>query len=91
MRSSIIRKITIGSSPKEEGIAFQIGKRAGNDDFKISKIIEDTNNFFSFGAVRYLVFISDLNNKNEYLWKAFENVPIIIEYYLPTEDYIKIV
>jgi len=86
-----IRKITIGSNPKDNGIAFQIANRAGNDGYIISNIIEDTNNFFSLGAVRFLVFIKLPNSDKEFLWKSFQGVPTSVEYFLPTEDYIVII
>ncbi len=84
-----IRKITIGNNPKEGGIAFQVGGKTIDDEYRISSIIEDTNSFFSFGDIRYLVFIS--NGKKEYLWKSFQRVPVTVEYFLPNEKYINIV
>lgn len=86
-----IRKITIGSNPKDNGIAFQVGNKAGNDGYIISNIVEDTNNFFSFGSVRFLVFIKLPNNSREFLWKSFQGVPTSVEYFLPTEEYIVII
>jgi len=82
-----IRKLTLGSNPKDSGIAFQVGNRAGNDEYFISQILEDTNHFFSFGSVRFLVFISHNNSKDSFLWKSFQGLPTSVEYFLPSEDY----
>lgn len=82
-----IRKITLGDNPKEDGIAFQVGNKAGRDGHIISEIIEETNNLFSFGSVKFLVFIKLPSESDRFLWKSFQNVPVSVEYFLPTDGY----
>jgi hypothetical protein len=82
-----IRKLTLGSNPKDNGIAFQVGNRAGGDEYIISEILEDTNHFFSFGSVRFLVFIQSVSNNQTFLWKSFQDLPTSVEYFLPSDSY----
>ena len=76
-----IRKIVLGTNPVQ-GMAIVVGITEVNlkgQVFKVSQIIESTDNFFLFGSVRYFVFYR-IGNGQERLWKSFINVPISIEY-----------
>jgi hypothetical protein len=74
-----IRKITLGTNPLM-GLAFTVGQEAikgsGNT---VSQIIEDTDNYYSFGTVRYFVYYKTKKG-DEKLWKSFVEIPVIIEY-----------
>lgn len=74
--SGIIRKIVIGHNPKDEGLAFFVGQRFGEKI--ITDIVEDINQFHIFGRVRFLVYARTAEGTN--LWKAFDGVPVTIEY-----------
>jgi hypothetical protein len=83
-----IRKITLGENPLAGGMVFVVGKDAvsPSSGYIISSITEDTNNYVFFGITRYNVYIKLRKvGSDELLWKAFERVPVTIEYSLPND------
>ena len=80
-----IRKVTIGDNPFAGGQAFLVGRPPMKESmYLISEIIEDSNALILSGISRFNVYISEKGGEH-FLWKAFERVPILIEYYLPDD------
>lgn len=79
--SSEIRKISAGPNPNDSFAMFveQTFKLKGID-YEVSNIIEDTQSFNMFGVTRYNVYLRKIGGGKEILWKAYENVPVSIEY-----------
>jgi uncharacterized protein (UPF0333 family) len=75
----IIRKITLGSNPLNEGFSYVVGKESikGSGNI-ISAIIEDENNYHLFGKIRYDIYHKI--NKEERIWKSSVDIPVFIEY-----------
>ena len=77
--TGVIRKIVLGTNPKD-GLSFVVGNdRAKDSGEKISLILEDENNYHRFGVVRYWIYYKDKKG-TEILWKSFTSVPVTIEY-----------
>lgn len=78
----VIRKIIIGDNPVSNGMAYVVGNSVVGSGYKIVSIIEDTNSFVFNGVARICIYISNEEFK-DVLWKAYERVPVSIEYSLP--------
>lgn len=76
--SGVIRKIIVGTNPKDDGLVFSVDQTFGNNT--ITNIIEDVNDFFIFGSKSYLVYVKIKDKPGSVLWKKFERVPVTIEY-----------
>lgn len=74
----IIRKIVVGSNPKNEGMSYQVNYPIGS--LFVTEIIEDVNHFHLFGRIRFLIYVKKPNEDYSILWKALEGVPVTIEY-----------
>lgn len=70
--ANIIRKIVVGSNPKD-AMAYVVGMRAGNGE--VSIIDKDESDPLTR---KYDVYIED--EDNTILWKSIENLPVLIEY-----------
>jgi len=82
--TGVIRKIVIGLNPKDEGLAFSVGQRFG--DKTITDIVEDLNQFHLFGCARFLIYAKISGESVTVLWKAFERVPVTLEYDLYSKE-----
>jgi hypothetical protein len=85
-----IRKITIGPNPLM-GMAFEVGRkhRAGKDnEVMITQIVEDFEHFHEFGHKRFMVEAQEYGGE-PFVWKEFENIPVLLEYSLPTGEEIQ--
>lgn len=76
--AGVIRKIVIGTNPKDEGLAFSVDQRFGNKT--VTNILEDVNDFFIYGLKSYLIYVKVEGVAGNSLWKKFERVPVTIEY-----------
>lgn len=72
----MIRKIIIGRDPKN-ALAYVIGMKAGNGT--VSAIMHDERHLMTYGINRYLIYI-EIDNEGTILWKAVDNMPVIVEY-----------
>jgi len=91
--SRVIRKITLGHNPLNDGLALVLYQSAGPRHFgyKITAIRENDQNHIEYGITRYTVYIQKGDLKagkwvgegEEVVWKEFERVPVSIEYKLP--------
>jgi hypothetical protein len=79
-----IKKITIGPDLKD-GMSFVVGGPKRSTGFEISRIVRNEDNRFILGDVIYVVyaFRKEDPNKEEFVWKTFERVPITTEYFFP--------
>jgi hypothetical protein len=88
LHSRTIRKITFGSSPLNQGLAFTIGGEFTHDNkrYRINSIEEDAQYFNEYGSMRYNVYLKTRGkNEEEFVWKSAINVPTTIEYFMPTD------
>jgi hypothetical protein len=84
--SGTIRKLQWGLNISTPNLTVQVGSRAaGKDDFTISEIVEDKNNFHEYGNFEYLIYVTK-NNKDKFLWKRFVHPPDVIEYSFPGDE-----
>lgn len=72
---NIIRKIIIGTNPKD-AMAYYVGMRAGEG--KITAILLDDKYQHQFSRSRYLIYME--NQEGTMLWKSVENMPCVVEY-----------
>ena len=90
MEEDCIYKIVVGTDPHSQ-IRFTVGQTVRFKDeaagversLKISEIIEDKNNFYYFGAVKYTIYVI---NEKEVVCKYRDftgPIPIQITYNVP--------
>ena len=73
---SIIRKIIIGTDPKD-AMAYYLGMRAGGGT--VCAIVLDEKHLAKYSMKRYLVYI-EIEAEGTMLWKCIDNMPCIVEY-----------
>jgi hypothetical protein len=71
----LIRKIIAGNDPLK-ALAYYVGQKAG--DGEIHAIMIDSQYLVRHGERKYLIYIK--KEESIMLWKAIENMPVIVEY-----------
>lgn len=81
IHSPEIRKITIGAEPLNNGFTAFIDQLLfkGNGGFRVSKIVEDSQNYINFGVLRYYIYIK-AEGQPERKWKSYMGIPVSLEY-----------
>jgi len=78
----IMRKITVGQNYKD-GMNYELHKTVAVINAKITQITMDEHDSEYFFLKRYNIYVEDNSNKEEYLWKSIENMPVIVEFLNP--------
>lgn len=81
-----IRKIIIGVNPKD-AMAVEVGHTHNTPDGRITitDIVRNENNYYFFGSIMYQVYAMREGGKDKFVWKSIENVPVVVESFIPKE------
>ena len=80
-----IYKINVGPDPLS-GMAYSIGQRVttgkrGSKDYAesiVTRIVRSENNFHLFGNIAYIIYAERTDNKKQFVYRYFENMPVYV-------------
>lgn len=79
-----IRQISVGADYKT-AMKWVVGTHVYGGRLLIVDITEDQHDSIYLSIKRYNIFVEDMKTGKEFLWKSFENMPCIVEYFNPTD------
>ena len=91
-----IFKISIGPDLKK-GMSYQVGQKVytgkGDDRVEsiIKRIVRSEQNFHLFGNIAYVIYAQRSDNKKEFIFRFFENMPVYVTGVTPDSEMERIV
>lgn len=82
--TGVIRQISVGSDYKT-AMKWVVDSFVYNNRLRIIEITEDTHDSLYLSIKRYNIFVEDSKDGKQFLWKSFENMPCIVEYFNPAD------